>query len=192
MGLRWGCNEANNSKFNLTPDDHRIQTPSPPIQKMAQKLEPGRYVATDITSGKVLDLPLENNQPPYVWGYHGKENQQVRTIFFLTLGAGRADRTSFKFLLSAVVTTDRLIVCYYFVLSVGLLSLRRGVHHQQRLQQQLVRHSPARGLEGTAPGWKHASRHWGLPDVLGGGDSANETHGQAWRGIRVVREPERT
>ena len=82
MGLRWGCNEANNSKFNLTPDDHRIQTPSPPIQKMAQKLEPGRYVATDITSGKVLDLPLENNQPPYAGGYHGKENQQVRTLLF--------------------------------------------------------------------------------------------------------------
>ena len=91
-----------------------------------------------------------------------------------------------------MVTTDRLIVCYYFVFSVGLLPLRRRVHHQQRLQQRLVRHTPARGLEGTAPGWKHTSRHWGLPYVLGGGDSANETHGQAWRGIRAVREPERT
>jgi len=188
MGLLWRCNEANNSKFNLTPNDHRIQTPSPSVQKMARKLEPGRFVATDINSGKVLDLPLGNNQQPYAWGYHGKENQQVRTIF-LTLSAERADRTSFKFLLSAVVTTDRLVVCYYFVLSVGLLPLRRGVHHQQRLQQWHVRHSPARRLEGTASGWKHASRHWAFPDVLGGGGSASETHGQAWRGIRAVREP---
>jgi hypothetical protein len=50
---------------------------------MARKLEPGRYVATDISSGKVLDLPLEESSlPPYAWGYHGKENQQVRTIIF--------------------------------------------------------------------------------------------------------------
>lgn len=160
---------------------------------MTRKLEPGRYVATDISSGKVLDLPLGSSQPPYAWGYHGKENQQVRTIIiFLTLGAGRADRSSFKFLLFVVVVTDRLIVCYYFVLSVGLLPLRRRIHHQQRLQQRLVRHSPAWGPERAESGWKHASHHWGLPDVLGGGGPASETHGQAWRGIHTVREPEQT
>jgi len=52
---------------------------------MARMLEPGRYVATDINSGKVLDLPLGNNQQPYAWGYHGKENQQWD---FCPCGAG--------------------------------------------------------------------------------------------------------
>jgi len=96
MGRRWRFNEAN-SKFNLILDDRRIQTLGPSILKMARKLEPGRYIAVDIHSGSVLDLPLENNQPPHAWGYHGEENQQVRTIIgFLTLGAGGADPSSFS------------------------------------------------------------------------------------------------
>jgi hypothetical protein len=83
---------------------------------MARKLEPGRYIAMDVCSGKVLDLALENNQPPYAWGYHGEENQQVRAIIaFLTLGLQELTRPPFQFLPSAVVMT-------YCVLSLCIVS----------------------------------------------------------------------
>ena len=63
---------------------------------MARKLEPGRYIAMDVYSGKVLDLGLENNQPPCAWGYHGEEKPTGEGHHrFLTLGAG-ADPSSFS------------------------------------------------------------------------------------------------
>jgi len=73
-------------------------------------------------------------------------------------------------------------------LLVGVPPFWRRIHHQQRPKQQVIPHAPE--LEGTASGRKGASCDWDLPDLLGGGGHGN--HGQALRGIRTVREPERT
>ena len=45
---------------------------------MAQKLEQGRYIVTDIRSGMALDLSGADNRSLIAFGLHGWENQQVR------------------------------------------------------------------------------------------------------------------
>jgi len=42
---------------------------------MTQKLEPGRYIVTDISSGKVLDLSLDNTRLQ-AFNFHGGDGQQ--------------------------------------------------------------------------------------------------------------------
>ena len=107
----------------------------------ALKLEPGRYVMTDINSGMTLDLRCDN-RTLCAYQFHGKGNQQVRAIVtLLTLGARTAEWT--PFLLSSVVVTvisllraalhiTHMVVCRHFGLTVGVLPMRRRVRHQQR------------------------------------------------------------
>ena len=93
---------------------------------MARKLERGKYIMTDIVSGKALDM-RHDNQMLHAYPLHGENNQQARLITLLTLSEGRADWSFF--LLSDVVMTVRrrtralhcvqlhtthIIVCYYF------------------------------------------------------------------------------
>jgi hypothetical protein len=75
---------------------------------MARKLEPGRYIMTDISSGMALDLSGTNDGTLIAWDLYGGTHQQVGAVVLLfSLGTGGvSDRSSF--LLSvAVVMTDR-------------------------------------------------------------------------------------
>jgi len=62
---------------------------------MAQKLEPGRYTVTDISSGMALDLSDENIGTLIAWELYGGTRQKVRTVVALfSPGPGGADRSS--------------------------------------------------------------------------------------------------
>ena len=53
---------------------------------MTRKLEPGRYIVTDISSGKALDLSLDSTRLQ-AFDFHGENNQQASiTTLLLTLG----------------------------------------------------------------------------------------------------------
>ena len=55
------------------------QTPIEPAQITMRKFEQGRYTATDVRWGMTLDLSGANNRSLIAYGFHGQENQQVRT-----------------------------------------------------------------------------------------------------------------
>jgi len=53
---------------------------------MTRKLEPGRYIVTDISSGKVLDLSQDNKRLQ-AFDLRGEDSQQASIItLLLTLG----------------------------------------------------------------------------------------------------------
>ena len=60
------------------------QLQTPPSQSTtstedARKLEPGRYIMTDVTTGMTLDL-RRDNRTLCAYQFHGKDNQQVRAV----------------------------------------------------------------------------------------------------------------
>jgi len=81
----FGHGEEQFSQLHASPSQ---STTSP---ENARKLEPGRYIMTDINSGMTLDL-RRDYRTLYAYQFHGKDNQQVRVIVtLLTLGEGRAE-----------------------------------------------------------------------------------------------------
>ena len=61
----------------------QFKTAIPPVQKTIRKLEQGRYTATDVRWGKVLDLSGADNRSLIAFGFHGLENQQASVFLFL-------------------------------------------------------------------------------------------------------------
>lgn len=59
------------------------QTTIPPAQKTMRKFEKGIYIATDVRWGMALDLSCGDFRSLIAYGFHGAENQQARTFFFL-------------------------------------------------------------------------------------------------------------
>ena len=125
-----------------------------------QKIDQGRYIATDVRLGMVLDLFSVEDQSLIAYGFHGQENQQARALV-----SSFTRRRQEELIVSrdpwVRPTTARLSV-------VGVQSLRWGFRHQQR-QVRRVPRSP--GLEGTASRRSRGSRHRGFPDVMGIGDN---------------------
>jgi hypothetical protein len=69
-----------------TPSSKMAQskTAISPVQKTIQKLEQGRYTATDLRWGMTLDLSGADDRSLIAYGIHGKENQQARAFWFLS------------------------------------------------------------------------------------------------------------
>jgi hypothetical protein len=64
---------------NLPSSKIAQQTPIPLAQKTMRKFEQGRYTATDVRWGMTLDLSGVDFRSLIAYGFHGRENQQVRT-----------------------------------------------------------------------------------------------------------------
>jgi hypothetical protein len=61
------------------------KTSIPSILKTMRKLEQGQYTATDVRWGMALDLSGADNRSLIAYGFHGLENQQVRSFWFLAV-----------------------------------------------------------------------------------------------------------
>ena len=96
----------------------QFKTAIPPVQKTIRKLEQGRYTATDVRWGKVLDLSGADNRSLIAFGFHGLENQQVR-VFFCFFVSPRLQEELIVALIYARSTTI-----------VGVSSLRGRFCHQ--------------------------------------------------------------
>lgn len=70
---------------------------------MSQKLEPGRYIVTDISLGMALDLSAANDGMLFAWELYGGTRQQVGTGLLLFSPGTRDVSDKSLFLLSATV-----------------------------------------------------------------------------------------
>ena len=121
-----------------------------------QKINQGRYIATDVRWGMVLDLSSVEDQSLIASGFHGQENQQARALVSSFTRRRREE---------LIVSRDPWVRPTTACLSVvGVQSLQWGFRHQQR-QARRVPRSPR--LEGTGSGRSRGSRHRGFPECWG-------------------------
>jgi hypothetical protein len=67
--------DYDNNKFEFFFLRASSETSIPPVRKKMQKLKQGRYIATYICTGTVLDLRADNKVSLMAHGFHGLENQ---------------------------------------------------------------------------------------------------------------------